>query len=227
MSLSDCYQVLGLKMGASLDEVKVAYRRLARQYHPDINPDVQSQEKFIAIATAYQSLIELAQSTGGQMPTGSPEMWSTYAAAVRRKTPAPPRPPAPAQPTSQPPGERPSVKVKVQVRQAASPAPMVTLSVEELDLKHSGFQQLQDLFKQKRYPRAVALAEGLAQRIPQDPEVRQWQAIAYQQLGRHLIGQKQFDKARVYLKKSLKTDPHNRSLWAEVENDFRYLEKLF
>lgn len=225
MSLSDCYQILGLKIGASLDEVKSAYRRLARQYHPDINPDAQSQEKFIAIATAYQSLMELAQSTGGQMPTSDPNTWNTYAAIFNSKKTAAPRPPSPA--PAQPPGERPSVKVKVQVRQAATPSPVVTLSSEEVDLKHSGFQQLQDLFKQRRYPRAVVLAEGLAQRIPQDPEVRQWQAIAYQQLGRHLISQKQFDKARIYLKKSLKTDPHNRSLWAEVENDFRYLEKLF
>jgi Tfp pilus assembly protein PilF len=36
----------------------------------------------------------------------------------------------------------------------------------------------------------------------------------------------QLDKARIYLKKALKTDPHNRSLWAEVERDFRRMEQM-
>jgi tetratricopeptide (TPR) repeat protein len=52
-------------------------------------------------------------------------------------------------------------------------------------------------------------------------------AIAYQRWGRYLIGEKQQDKARAYLKKALRTDPHNKSLWAEVERDFRRLEKIF
>ena len=80
--------------------------------------------------------------------------------------------------------------------------------------------------KYKRYPRAIALAEGLAQRMPQDPEVRQWQAIAYQRWGRQLINERKLDKARNYLKKALKTDPQNRDLWAEIEYDFHQLESL-
>ena len=67
----------------------------------------------------------------------------------------------------------------------------------------------------------------MAQRIPHDPEIRQWQAISYQRWGRQLITEKQVDKARNYLKKALKTDPHNRALWAEVERDFRQLEKIY
>ncbi len=59
--------------------------------------------------------------------------------------------------------------------------------------------------------------------MPDDAEVRQWQAIVYQRWGRHLIGEKQVDKARIYLK----TDPHNRALWAEVERDFRRLEQIY
>jgi tetratricopeptide (TPR) repeat protein len=82
------------------------------------------------------------------------------------------------------------------------------------------------LLKYRRFARAIALVEGLAQRIPQDPEVRQWQAIAYQSWGRHLVNERQLDKARIYLKKALRTDPHNRSLWAEVERDFRRIEQI-
>jgi tetratricopeptide (TPR) repeat protein len=223
MNLSDCYQVLGLKLGAPLDEVKGAYRRLARQYHPDVNADEKSKEKFIAISNAYQSLLQLAQRTEGRIgrasqPAPAPSVTPQPQASSIPEVPKPPVTPSP-------PVERPGVKVKVQVRQATPPPQAVSLSPEEMQLKQSGFKQLQDLMKQKRFPRAVALAEGLAQRLSQDTEVRQWQAIAYQQLGRDLIGQHELDKARIYLKKALKTDPHNRSLWAEIENDFRYLER--
>ncbi len=100
-------------------------------------------------------------------------------------------------------------------------------SAVEQKLKQDAYFQLQQLLKYQRFPRAIALIEGLAQRTPEDLEVRQWQAIAYQRWGRHLIGEKQVDKARIYLKKAVKTDPHNRALWAEVERDFRKLEQIY
>lgn len=93
-------------------------------------------------------------------------------------------------------------------------------------LKANAYTQLQEFLKGQRYPRAIALVEGLAQRLPNDAEVRQWQAITYQRFGRYLIGQKEGDKARVYLKKALRTDPHNKSLWYEVDRDFRRLEQV-
>jgi len=101
------------------------------------------------------------------------------------------------------------------------------LSAAEQKLKKDAYFELQQLLKYQRFPRAIALIEGLAQRVPEDLEVRQWQAIAYQRWGRHLIGEKQVDKARIYLKKAVKTDPHNRALWAEVERDFRRLEEIY
>jgi tetratricopeptide (TPR) repeat protein len=94
-------------------------------------------------------------------------------------------------------------------------------------LKQHSYDQLQLLLKTQRFPRAIALVEGLAQRLPEDGEVRQWQAITYQRWGRQLIQTQQYDKARVYLKKALKTDPHNRALWAEVEREFQRLEKVY
>jgi tetratricopeptide (TPR) repeat protein len=100
------------------------------------------------------------------------------------------------------------------------------LSAVEKQLKWQSYGQLQQLLKEGRFARAIALVEGLSQRIPQDPEVRQWQAIAYQRWGRHLVSERQLDKARIYLKKALRTDAHNRSLWAEVEQDFRRIEQM-
>lgn len=60
MKLVDCYRLLGLREGASHAAVKAAYRRLARQYHPDANPgDLAAQEQFVRIAQAYEQLIEV------------------------------------------------------------------------------------------------------------------------------------------------------------------------
>lgn len=45
MEIADCYRLLGLRTGASYEDVKAAYRRLARLYHPDANPANQLQAK--------------------------------------------------------------------------------------------------------------------------------------------------------------------------------------
>src|SRR5512142_3352085 len=53
----DLYAVLGLKRNASPGEIKRAYRRLARKYHPDINPgDHAAEIRFRQIAEAYETL---------------------------------------------------------------------------------------------------------------------------------------------------------------------------
>jgi molecular chaperone DnaJ len=54
--VADHYGVLGVDRDASFDEIKKAYRKLAREYHPDVNPDPDHQEKFKEITTAYEVL---------------------------------------------------------------------------------------------------------------------------------------------------------------------------
>lgn len=54
----DYYEVLGVARGADQDEVKRAYRRLARKYHPDVNKDPGAEDKFKEINRAYEVLSE-------------------------------------------------------------------------------------------------------------------------------------------------------------------------
>src|SRR5690349_5394286 len=57
MAMRDPYEVLGVPRDASADEIKSAYRRLARRYHPDVNAgDAESEEKFKEIGNAYSVL---------------------------------------------------------------------------------------------------------------------------------------------------------------------------
>ncbi|MCW2813516.1 MAG: chaperone protein DnaJ [Nocardioides sp.] len=54
----DPYDLLGVARDADADTIKKAYRRLARQLHPDVNPDPESQEKFKEVTAAYEVLTD-------------------------------------------------------------------------------------------------------------------------------------------------------------------------
>lgn len=185
MDKAASYLLLELTPVATLGEIKASYRRLARQYHPDINLGGSTKnEKFIALTAAYQALVESLQQPLAEI---APTITVT-------------RPPS----SSSPP-----------------------ISATEQKLKNDYYQQLQQLWQYQKFPRAIALSEALAQRFPSDKEVKSWQAISYWRWGSYLINQKQADKARIFLKKALKTDPHNRQLWSHVEQEFRRLEKIW
>ena len=57
MAASDHYKTLGVDRKASSDDLRKAFRKLARQYHPDKNPgDAAAEEKFKEVSQAYETL---------------------------------------------------------------------------------------------------------------------------------------------------------------------------
>src|ERR1043165_5388179 len=57
MAKEDFYKILGVKKDAKPDEIKKAYRRLARKYHPDVNPgDKAAEDRFKQMSEAFDVL---------------------------------------------------------------------------------------------------------------------------------------------------------------------------
>ena len=56
MQFKDYYQILGVEPDAGEAEIKTAYRRLARKYHPDVSKEAGAEEKFKAVNEAYEAL---------------------------------------------------------------------------------------------------------------------------------------------------------------------------
>jgi tetratricopeptide (TPR) repeat protein len=308
MHLSECYRLLGLRMGASYDEIKSSYRRLARQYHPDVNPgEAQhaAQEKFIQLTEAYEKLLEVSQTPAMRQaqrlsrPSSSSQTrrtpsWESQTSSrqngqrhsqsrpetnttsqsqppdrpqsstqSQHKTPQPPQSPTPPHqdpgtvrpgahveahppihPSTHPPIHRSDFSSSAQSdadrsrQRPATQPPTNTLeqrkkptiqrdptaSQTDHQLKVSSYEQLQNLIQERRFPRAIALVEGLSQRLPNDREVRNWLAIAYYKWGCYLIGTGEPDKARLYLNKAIRTAPDYKELWYEVDRAMQRLD---
>src|SRR3954447_12697525 len=56
VAFRDYYEVLGVDRGASQDEIKSAYRKLARKYHPDVNKEPDAEDRFKEVSEAYEVL---------------------------------------------------------------------------------------------------------------------------------------------------------------------------
>lgn len=69
----EAYMLLGLKPGAGRETIKAAYRRLAKQYHPDRNPSVDAARHFIRITEAYHLLM------GDERSTATMSSWYGFA----------------------------------------------------------------------------------------------------------------------------------------------------
>lgn len=61
--MKNYYHILGLQQGASEDEVRKAYRTLAKRYHPDVNDEEGAHDKFSEVNEAYEFLTDNAQRT--------------------------------------------------------------------------------------------------------------------------------------------------------------------
>ncbi len=56
MKYKDYYKIMGVEKNASAEDIKKAYRKLARKYHPDVSKEAGAEEKFKDVAEAYQTL---------------------------------------------------------------------------------------------------------------------------------------------------------------------------
>jgi curved DNA-binding protein len=56
MKYKDYYEILGVERNASAEDIKKAYRKLARKYHPDVSKEAGAEEKFKEIGEAYETL---------------------------------------------------------------------------------------------------------------------------------------------------------------------------
>src|SRR5690348_12501061 len=82
---TDYYGVLGVAPGASDSEIKRAYRRLARDLHPDVNPDPAAKERFHEVQRAYEALTDpekrrIVDLGGDPFDSGAGSMGNPFAA---------------------------------------------------------------------------------------------------------------------------------------------------
>ena len=93
--MADYYGTLGVAQDANDDEIKKAYRKLARTLHPDINPDPEAQERFKAVTAAYEVLSDPQKrqivDLGGDPLSNGPGSAGSLGSCIRTSIPIRPR----------------------------------------------------------------------------------------------------------------------------------------
>jgi curved DNA-binding protein CbpA len=197
----------------------LVHRQLAEDYRA---LGLRENAAFKDVKAAYRRLARRHHPDVNPGDLQAEEKFIRITQAYRRLVDAlPPQTPPRSAPSPQATPAKPQVTV-TQARVTVNPQ----LSATDQALKQRAYTQLQGLLKAQRFPRAIALVDGLTQRLPKDVEAQQWRAITYQRWGRYLIRHGQYDKARRSLKKALRIDPHNKALWQEINRDFKQLEHL-
>ena len=87
MSVAEYYNTLGLQAGASTDEIKKAYRKKARQYHPDLNQSPDARDMFIKATEAYELLLSIStgKDAGEEEYKRLMEEWIRYNQEMSRR----------------------------------------------------------------------------------------------------------------------------------------------
>ena len=93
MDYRDYYKILGVERDVAQDEIKRAYRKLARKYHPDVSKEADAEERFKEVNRAYQVLsnpyekarYDLRLKYGGRQPTHSYYQQPSQPSAPRRR----------------------------------------------------------------------------------------------------------------------------------------------
>ena len=101
MARADHYAVLGVERGASADEIRSAYRKLARQYHPDVSAAADAAARFKEVTQAYEILSDperrqrydmFGESEFGEMSGfGIDDLFNTFFGGTRRRERGPVR----------------------------------------------------------------------------------------------------------------------------------------
>jgi hypothetical protein len=87
MTLTDYYKILDLTANSSVEEIKKAYRKKARLYHPDVNPSPDAKDMFINLTEAYEFLLSYREKINAddQAYYQAMEDWRKYRQDRSRK----------------------------------------------------------------------------------------------------------------------------------------------